>query len=321
MIFAFALAPATSVLLMMMMTANMATAFLPIIAVDIYIETQLADLKSKDDERTANSILVRVEKRGTIPNPGFSTPRSHSQHTVTTTRHNQTVVVIPIWVGFLHAAAREERRRRPSDLRLGCVRVSVPPAPRGVARIFVSTNVMFEECGHTDCYMPPCMHRDRLLVETWVDGDEKTPKFSDAVLYPQSPAINCFPMGRWHPSDLKDQMSSTGEDEDDERMYNSSAVDVLLELTNAQDSTHSRAKNEVNRVVELTEHMCETSTSNNNAGSYVRQCKSGHAACKPPTEKEIAAKKRNFNLWFWGGGIVAPFIATVYYFGLKFWER
>jgi len=322
MIFAFVFAPATSVLLMMLMTASMATAFLPIIAVDIYIETQLADLKSKDDERTANPILVRVEKRGTMTASNFMTSRSHSQHTVTTTRHNQTVVVIPIWVGFLHAAAREERRRRPSDLRLGCVRVSVPPAPRGVARIFVSTNVMFEVCGHwLGSGMPPPIHRYRLLVETWVDGDEKTPKFSDAVLYPQSPAINCFPMGRWHPSDLKDQMSSTGEDEDDERMYNSSAVDILLELTNAQDSTHSRAKNEVNRVVELTEHMCETSTSNNNAGSYVRQCKSGHAACKPPTEKEIAAKKRNFNLWFWGGGIVAPFIATVYCFGLKFWER
>ena len=41
----------------------------------------------------------------------------------------------------------------------------------------------------------------------------------------------------------------------------------------------------------------------------------------PPTAEEIAAKKRNFNLWFWGGGFVAPFLATFYYFGLKFWER
>lgn len=273
MIFAFALAAATSVLLMMLMTASMATAFRPMTILDIYIETQLADLKSKDDERTANPILVRVEKRGTTPS-GMDNrmSRSHSQHTVTTTRHNQTVVVIPIWVGVAAAAA--------TSLRLGCVRVSVPPAPRGVARIFVSTNVMFEWCGLWEANgMPPHVWRDRLLVETWVDGDEKTPTFSDAVLYAQSPAINCFPMGRWHPSDLKDQMSSTFEDEDDERMYNSSAVDILLELTNAQDSTHSRAKNEVNRVVELTEHMCETSTSNNNAGSYVRQCKSGHAAC------------------------------------------
>lgn len=40
-----------------------------------------------------------------------------------------------------------------------------------------------------------------------------------------------------------------------------------------------------------------------------------------PTAEEIAAKKRNFNLWFWGGGFVAPFLATFYYFGLKFWER
>jgi hypothetical protein len=42
---------------------------------------------------------------------------------------------------------------------------------------------------------------------------------------------------------------------------------------------------------------------------------------KIPTAEEIAAKKRNFNFWFWGGGFVAPFLATFYYFGLKFWEK
>lgn len=42
---------------------------------------------------------------------------------------------------------------------------------------------------------------------------------------------------------------------------------------------------------------------------------------RPPTAEEIAAKKRNFNFWFWGGGFVAPFLATFYYFGLKFWEK
>jgi len=41
----------------------------------------------------------------------------------------------------------------------------------------------------------------------------------------------------------------------------------------------------------------------------------------PPTKEELAAKKRNFNLWFWGGGFVAPFLATFYYFGFRFWER
>jgi hypothetical protein len=30
-----------------------------------------------------------------------------------------------------------------------------------------------------------------------------------------------------------------------------------------------------------------------------------------PTAEEIAAKKLNFNLWFWGGGFVAPFLATM----------
>lgn len=42
---------------------------------------------------------------------------------------------------------------------------------------------------------------------------------------------------------------------------------------------------------------------------------------KVPTAEEIAAKKRNFNIIFWGGGIVAPFVATVFYFGFKFWEK
>ncbi|OEU13921.1 hypothetical protein FRACYDRAFT_269960 [Fragilariopsis cylindrus CCMP1102] len=41
----------------------------------------------------------------------------------------------------------------------------------------------------------------------------------------------------------------------------------------------------------------------------------------PPTAEEIAAKKRNFSFWFWGGGFVAPFLATFYYFGFRFWER
>ena len=41
----------------------------------------------------------------------------------------------------------------------------------------------------------------------------------------------------------------------------------------------------------------------------------------PPTKEEIEEKQRNFNLIFWGGGFVAPFIATVFYFGPKFWLK
>jgi hypothetical protein len=40
-----------------------------------------------------------------------------------------------------------------------------------------------------------------------------------------------------------------------------------------------------------------------------------------PTPEEIAAKKANFNLFFWGGGFVAPFLATIFYFGFRFWEK
>ena len=41
---------------------------------------------------------------------------------------------------------------------------------------------------------------------------------------------------------------------------------------------------------------------------------------RPPTKEEIEAKKRNFNFWFWGGGFVAPFLATFYYFGYAFYR-
>ena len=42
---------------------------------------------------------------------------------------------------------------------------------------------------------------------------------------------------------------------------------------------------------------------------------------KIPTQEEIDQKKLTFNVIFWGGGFVAPFIATVFYFGFKFWEK
>ena len=40
-----------------------------------------------------------------------------------------------------------------------------------------------------------------------------------------------------------------------------------------------------------------------------------------PTKEEIDQKNKNLALWFWGGGFVAPFLATFYYFGFKFWEK
>jgi hypothetical protein len=42
---------------------------------------------------------------------------------------------------------------------------------------------------------------------------------------------------------------------------------------------------------------------------------------KIPTKEEIEQKKLTFNVIFWGGGFVAPFIATVFYFGFRFWEK
>eukprot|EP00977_Amphora_coffeiformis_P011443 scaffold2767_cov177-Amphora_coffeaeformis.AAC.17 len=49
-------------------------------------------------------------------------------------------------------------------------------------------------------------------------------------------------------------------------------------------------------------------------GSYLSRSSSMELSLqerKVPTKEEIAEKKRNFNLIFWGGGFVAPFLATV----------
>jgi hypothetical protein len=42
---------------------------------------------------------------------------------------------------------------------------------------------------------------------------------------------------------------------------------------------------------------------------------------KIPTAEEVQQKKNTFNLIFWGGGFVAPFLATIFYFGFRFWEK
>lgn len=40
-----------------------------------------------------------------------------------------------------------------------------------------------------------------------------------------------------------------------------------------------------------------------------------------PAPVQIDQKNKNLAIWFWGGGFVAPFLATFYYFGFKFWEK
>lgn len=42
---------------------------------------------------------------------------------------------------------------------------------------------------------------------------------------------------------------------------------------------------------------------------------------KAPTAEEVQQKKNTFNMIFWGGGFVAPFLATIFYFGTRFWEK
>jgi hypothetical protein len=39
------------------------------------------------------------------------------------------------------------------------------------------------------------------------------------------------------------------------------------------------------------------------------------------SKEQLAEEKKTFAWYFWGGGFVAPFLATFYYFGFKFWEK
>ncbi len=66
-----------------------------------------------------------------------------------------------------------------------------------------------------------------------------------------------------------------------------------------------------------TAYLSTTSSASSNLPSVTTSLQERHI----PTAEEIEAKKRNFNLWFWGGGFVAPFLATIFYFGPKFWTK
>lgn len=44
-------------------------------------------------------------------------------------------------------------------------------------------------------------------------------------------------------------------------------------------------------------------------------------AKRAKSSEQVANEKKGFAYWLWGGGFVAPFLATFYYFGFKFWEK
>lgn len=91
---------------------------------------------------------------------------------------------------------------------------------------------------------------------------------------------------------------------------NLNAPAALTQISSAQTVSQIQQPTSFNSYLDLSE------SSLNSASNVVALQER-----KAPTAEEIAAKKRNFNLWFWGGGFVAPFLATFYYFGLKFWEK
>ena len=84
------------------------------------------------------------------------------------------------------------------------------------------------------------------------------------------------------------------------------------------DTTTTTINNGIGRYLSAQQQQEESSSSSIMSSATILSLKDRPP---PPTAEELAAKKATFNLWFWGGGFLAPFLATFYYFGFKFWER
>lgn len=209
-----------------------AVAFMPIAWFDIYMETLAVGLPLMVLQSLATAsirrrppILIRVVKRNT-------TLPTQSQHLVTTSRDDQTEIVIALWAG---AGGLPYRYRRAGDVLLGFVRQRVPAAPQATVQVNVTISLLWEWSGHWDrggC--PPPVERYRLLVATEIadngnhDQDNDTsrsstrspvppPEMRDLVLAqwvntlffkslvkPESRIIALFPWGRgWDPDDLE----------------------------------------------------------------------------------------------------------------------
>lgn len=202
-------------------------AFIPIACCDIYMETLAVGLSltTLQSLTTASilrrpSLLVRVIKRNTI----LST---QSRHVVTTTRDDQTEIVIALWAGMGNSQ-QPYRYRRAGDVLLGFVRQRVPAAPRATIQVHVKISWLWEWCGHWDRGGgPPPVERERLHVATAIaqDGSNNcrqgsrlpppemrglvvtqyinTGHFAPWVVIPYDRPVSCFPLGTgWDLDDL-----------------------------------------------------------------------------------------------------------------------
>ena len=233
--------------LLLLLMVEPSVGFLPVLAFDINIETLAVGLSltvlqslSAASVSGRRPILVRVARRGVIMD-------TKSRHVVTTTRHNQTEVVIALWAGVSFSNV-PYRYRHPGDVLLGFVRAAVPAAPRGIAQVVVTVSVLFEWCGRFRGGEGPPAYRERLLVTTEIEGnDTRQPKVWDVILR-QEPAdrfITCWPRGRgWDPRDLEVHKSlADSKIEDDDIDAQKGSKDVVLELPQPVDDAAHHAVN------------------------------------------------------------------------------
>jgi hypothetical protein len=164
-------------------------AFMPIVGYDIYLETLAVGLSlSVLQSLTTASIgrrpplLVRVIKRNTI----LST---QSRHVVTTTRDNQTEIVMSLWAGMSNSD-QPYRYIRAGDVLLGFVRQRVPAAPQTTIQVHVTITVTWEWCGPWDRGGgPPPVERHRLVVATAIAMDDSDNNYSQGSRLPPPPEI------------------------------------------------------------------------------------------------------------------------------------
>ena len=89
----------------------------------------------------------------------------------------------------------------------------------------------------------------------------------------------------------------------------------------------SQLNNGVNNYLSSSSNVIADESADDVVARIAAKSEAANKAARVKAEKskksaeQLADEKKTFAWYFWGGGFVAPFLATFYYFGFKFWEK
>jgi hypothetical protein len=250
-------------ILLLLLLITPCVGFMPLIPFDVYIETLAVGLSLTALQSASSTVTRRRRRRHPIllRVGAYNT----TQHVVTTTRDDQTEIVIPVWAGL---GDQPYRYRRSGDVLLGFVRTAIPAAPCGIIQVHVRILMVYECCEPSRSCRDgggPIAYRYRLFVETNIKGNDgnnnnnnnnKTnntqPERRGLILWQVKPShiffVACWPRGiNWDPNDWEvpkaaySRVKVEKDDDDDIDTANFEMLQLPQPLNDGSNQTDSSA--------------------------------------------------------------------------------